>query len=57
MCTQIAVFLRGKNKPTYKINQVTNGDICVVVNASNMKFVGRGLKDREFIYHTGFRFN
>jgi len=54
MCAQISVFLRGKNKPTYRIDKVTRGDVCVVVNASDMKFVGKGLKIREFIYHTGF---
>ena len=41
MAEMIAIFVRGKHKPTYVPNRDDLGDKCVVVNASIVKTTGR----------------
>ena len=40
MAEMIAIFIRGKHKPTYSNNRFDLGDKCVVVNASKVKVTG-----------------
>jgi len=40
MARDIAVFIRGKHKPTYTPNRYDLGDRVVVVNASNVLVTG-----------------
>jgi large subunit ribosomal protein L13 len=53
MNTMIADAIRGKNKPTYKRIDPTQGDMAIVVNAEKMLFMGRKLKFKNLKYHTG----
>ncbi|MBT4153560.1 MAG: 50S ribosomal protein L13 [Candidatus Magasanikbacteria bacterium] len=51
VATQIAMALRGKNKPTFAPN-LDCGDIVVVKNASKVKFTGRKLVQKDYYHHT-----
>jgi len=53
IATEIAVILRGKNKPDFKPN-VLCGDEVKVVNAKKMKFTGKKLEQKEYIRHSGY---
>lgn len=53
MCVQIAIAVRGKNKPIYKRIDPTKGDKVIVVNAEKALFMGRKLKFKDLKYHTG----
>ena len=53
MCVQIAIAVRGKNKPTYKRIDPSQGDKVIVVNAEKALFMGRKLKFKNLKYHTG----
>ena len=56
MITKICTSIRGKASPLYKNHQVDikNGDICVVVNASDPLFTGKKLLFKNLKYHSGF---
>lgn len=41
MCQRIARLITGKHKPTFKNNEGGKGDLCVVVNAENIRFTGK----------------
>lgn len=53
IATEVAIILRGKNKPDFKLN-VLSGDKVKVVNASKMRFTGKKMEQKEYIHHTGF---
>ncbi len=54
MATRIAMILMGKNKPTY-IPNIDAGDGVEVINAANMKIIGRHkLTNKKFYKHTGY---
>jgi large subunit ribosomal protein L13 len=53
LATQIAMVLRGKNKPTYSPHLDT-GDFVVVVNAEKIKLTGKKLTDKYYYHHTGY---
>ena len=54
MAARIAVFLTGKHKPTYRANKKDQGDICVVVNAGDVKVTGKKRYLKMYRYHTGY---
>ena len=56
MVGQISKAIRGKNSPLYRNSQadVKNGDICVIVNATDPLFTGKKLLFKKLRYHTGF---
>ena len=56
MVQKISTAIQGKNTPTYRHNHadVKNGDICVIVNASDPLFTGKKLLFKNLRYHTGF---
>ena len=56
MSQKIAVYLQGKNKPTFKPCQADFSDVCVVVNASNIKLTGKRKFLKSIKYHTGYFF-
>ncbi len=53
LATQIAVLLRGKNKPEFVLNQDV-GDTVIVNNASKIKVSGKKSQQKEYFRHTGY---
>lgn len=53
LATQIAVVLRGKNKPTFAPH-LDMGDYVVVINADKVRLTGRKEEQKEYIHHTGY---
>ena len=53
LATQIALILRGKNKPTYTPS-MDLGDYVVVINAEKIKVTGNKLKGKIYRYHTSY---
>jgi large subunit ribosomal protein L13 len=53
LATQIAVLLRGKDKPSFAPHK-DEGAMVVVNNASQIKITGRKLKQKTYYHHTGF---
>ncbi|NCO04969.1 MAG: 50S ribosomal protein L13 [Candidatus Magasanikbacteria bacterium] len=51
LATQIAMILRGKNKPTFEAH-IDTGDFVEVINAGKMKFTGRKLAQKDYFHHT-----
>ena len=51
LASQIATILRGKHKPTYTSSR-NSGDFVVVVNAKDVVFTGRKMKDKKYYWHT-----
>lgn len=54
MAQMIAIFIRGKHKPTYAYNRFDLGDRCVVVNASKVKTTGNKMTQKLYRHHTGY---
>lgn len=54
VATQVAISLRGKDKPTFTPH-VDGGDFVVVINAEKVKLAGNKLDGKLYSYHTGFR--
>ena len=53
LASQVAMILRGKNKPTYTPNTDT-GDYVVVINADKMVLTGKKLEQKLYRHHTGY---
>ncbi len=53
LASQIAMIIRGKNKPCYSPTQDC-GDYVVVVNADKIQLTGRKLEQKEYFHHTGY---
>ena len=53
LATQIAVTLRGKNKPQYTPH-VDTGDFVVVVNADKIQVTGNKLDQKRYYRHSGY---
>ena len=53
LATQIAIALRGKNKPEYTPH-VDTGDFVIVVNAEKISVTGKKLEDKKYYRHTGY---
>jgi len=53
LATQVATLLRGKHKPIFTPN-VDTGDHVVIVNASEVRFTGKKLKNKIYYHHTGY---
>lgn len=53
LATEIAVILRGKNKPTFTPH-LDMGDYVVVINAEKIKLTGNKESQKEYIHHTGY---
>lgn len=51
IATQIAMMLRGKNKPDFAPH-IDGGDFVTVINASKLKFTGRKLVQKDYFHHT-----
>ncbi len=53
LCSQIAMILRGKHKPSYTPN-VDCGDNIIVINADKVRLTGKKLSDKVYIRHTNY---
>lgn len=53
LATEIAVLLRGKNKPQFAPS-VDTGDFVVVVNAEKIKVTGNKLEDKIYYHHSQY---
>lgn len=53
LATEIALLLRGKNKPDFAPNKDT-GDFVKVKNAGNIKFSGKKIEQKKYFRHSGY---
>ena len=53
VATQIAIALRGKDKPTFTPH-LDMGDFVIVTNASRIKLTGQKLTQKLYRRHTGY---
>ncbi len=53
LATQVAMILRGKNKPQFTPHTDT-GDFVVVVNASKVKLTGNKAQTKQYWRHSGY---
>ncbi|MGQ9471171.1 MAG: 50S ribosomal protein L13 [Candidatus Aminicenantales bacterium] len=53
LATQVAILLRGKNKPDFT-PFLDTGDFVVVINAEKIKVTGRKLGDKLYYSHSGY---
>lgn len=51
LASEIAMILRGKNKPSFTLNQ-DSGDFVIVTNAEKVKFTGKKWDDKKYYWHT-----
>lgn len=53
LATQVAVLLRGKNKPQFS-NFLDTGDFVIVINAEKVTVTGRKLAKKEYYSHSQY---
>ena len=53
IATEIALVLRGKNKPTFTPH-IDTGDFVVVINSEKVKMTGNKWNDEKFYSHSRF---
>ncbi len=53
LASQVAVILRGKNKPEYTPH-VDTGDHVIVINSDKVVLTGNKLKDKKYFHHSGY---
>lgn len=53
LAAQIAILLRGKNKPDFFPNK-DMGDIVIVKNVGNMKITGKKMEQKKYFRHSGY---
>lgn len=53
LASQVAMVLRGKNKPTFTPN-VDTGDNVIIINADKVRLTGKKLEKKYYRYHTGY---
>ena len=53
LAAEVAVLLRGKNKPSF-VPYKDMGDTVVVKNIDKMKFTGNKLEDKNYFRYTGY---
>lgn len=53
LASQVAMVLRGKNKPTFTPN-VDTGDYVIIINADKVCLTGKKLEKKYYRYHTGY---
>jgi len=54
LASQIAVILRGKNKPEFE-PWLDNGDIVEVANIDKLKFTGKKLDQKNYFRYSGYQ--
>ncbi len=51
--TEVATILRGKNKP-YFTPHIDCGDNVIIINATEARFTGKKIEDKEYFSHSGY---
>ncbi|AUF83340.1 50S ribosomal protein L13 [Mesoplasma syrphidae] len=51
LATQVAMVLRGKNKPNFTPH-INNGDHVIIINAEKAKFTGKKESDKTYYHHS-----
>ncbi len=54
LATQIAIILRGKNKPEFEPH-LDLGDVVEVSNADKLKFTGKKLEQKKYFRYSGYQ--
>ena len=53
LASEVALIIRGKDKPSYTPNQ-DDGDFVVVVNAEKVALTGKKMDNKVYKHHTGY---
>jgi len=53
LATEIAVLLRGKQKPDF-VPYRDMGDFVIVKNVSKLKITGKKMEQKKYFHHSGF---
>ncbi len=53
LATQIAVLLRGKDKPEFEPHK-DDGDIVEVANIKDVKFTGKKIEQKKYFSYSGY---
>ena len=53
IATQVATYLRGKNKPEFEPH-LDCGDIVEVSNLSDLKFTGKKIDQKKYFHYSGY---
>ncbi len=53
LATQVAVILRGKNKPSFTPH-LDMGDYVIIVNAEKIRLTGQKMSQKNYFRHTGY---
>ena len=53
LITEVATLLRGKHKPCFTPH-IDCGDFVVIINATEAKFTGMKLEDKDYFTHSGY---
>jgi len=53
LATQIAIILRGKNKPEFEPH-IDAGDIVEISNADELKFTGKKIEQKKYHRYSGY---
>ena len=53
IATEIAVLLRGKQKPNFTPN-LDNGDFVIVINAAKVRVTGKKIEQKHYFRHSGY---
>lgn len=53
LASEIAILLRGKNKPTFRPN-LDEGDQVEVFHCSQLKFTGKKLANKQYRWHSNY---
>lgn len=53
LCSRVALILRGKNKSIFT-SYLDTGDYVVIINAKEIKFTGKKLKNKIYYRHSGY---
>lgn len=53
LATEIAVLLRGKQKPGFVLYK-DMGDFIIVTNADKIKISGKKIEQKKYYHHTGY---
>ena len=54
LASEIAIILRGKNKPEYE-PYIDNGDIVEVNNIKEVKFTGKKFDQKKYYHYSGYQ--
>lgn len=54
LASEIAIILRGKNKPEYEPH-LDCGDIVEVNNTGKLKFTGKKLEQKKYYHYSGYQ--